>query len=209
MGFRNPIQKLSDLEADVITGATIRTQPAPESRFEITPGHWLRWYTGNTQEVNTGKIDSGDQWDPPSDAMFAYMELWTPTLRTEAGPNGYDAGLVMVGQDTKSAGSYAELYADGILLNRGRHIGGLDYGAQSSVTPDGSGIITQTHTLGVAPGVVFVQSRNNGANRIFTVTEKNTTNFKFRVANDAGSILTSSQNYDWLALAAGTQANHA
>lgn len=76
------------------------------------------------------------------------------------------------------------------MVMRGRRIVLLDAGSASDVS-SAAGLCTLTHNLNITGAYqVLLTSRANGGTRIFTIEEKNADNFKFRVNNDAGAIVT-------------------
>lgn len=76
-------------------------------------------------------------------------------------------------------------------------------GGSESLTSDGSGQVSFNHGMGTTPSVVVVTSRNNGSQRVFTVTQKTSSQIQIRVENSSGASVnnTSGLSFDWMAFA--------
>ncbi len=169
MGFRNPLTALSQLVADIVTGALLRTAETG-NRVEIysEPG-------GGFGGVDEGRVDfhTGGGELAPGRILGGFIgDRYDLLLESPTTAGGDSASITLEAEDAP-AKSRLNLSATDINIgdadngetvlfgNRGSRFTALDFGYFSGNT-DGSGDVNVPHTLGVAPAVVLAHSPHAG-----------------------------------------------
>jgi hypothetical protein len=231
MGFRNPITRLSQLLADTITGALVRTDETGP-RVELGQVGGDDAYPGNSEpsrEAEQVRFYSGAADEDTPALLSRYSSGATHTLQLASAKLGAlapariwlrvaSAGLNEIlfqtdairMQSSTGVGKnvnvdlYGKLWAQGLGIGptAARQIAALDFGGASWV-PDGNGDIAVAHKLGVKPLAVLVAGNGSSTAVSFHVHSTTTYDFRVRVRDAAGSPYTGPdpRAFDWLALA--------
>jgi hypothetical protein len=144
VAFRNPIRRLSQLQADELVGALIRTATSG-ARLEIGGGFptQMKFFTGDADETENG-------WAKVVNMGFrGLLQLAAPDF----GSTGQYANINIYGQ-ASGLNTLIELLATGVLIGKGRAVGGLDFGTTGTLTTNASGEVFIAHNLGVVPAAV-------------------------------------------------------
>lgn len=168
MGFRNAVQRISELAADLITGAVIQTATTGQ-RIVMNTTPLMQFFTGVIGEVAPGLIraDGAGGWP--------ILSIWSP-IPFEFGPGPAQASHIELrGSDGSGANiSTIQLLADKVVSSllqaaQGIQIGpstvqisAINFGDSGAQTTDASGTVTISHNLQTTPTAVFCLVTNPG-----------------------------------------------